>query len=123
MFHKIGVQLTECHALSFTDPSVRPYQVPNCATPLGDLSINGNGVVQSMAQIAVYSGRAGFSQCQADTAYAAPNAIINQNNLINSTLCITTANRIVACYVTDDTTSASVAAPGLTMDVTAYTLK
>lgn len=40
-----------------------------------------------------------------------------------STLCITTGHRLVTCYVTDDTTSESIAAPGLTMDVTVYALK
>jgi hypothetical protein len=123
MFHKSGVQLTDCYALSITDPSLRPYRNSSCGSPLGDLSINYNGDVQSMAQVAVYPGRAGFSQCQAGTAYAAVGATINVNNLTNSTLCITTASRIATCYVTDDTTFASVAAPGLTMDVTVYALK
>jgi len=83
-----------------------------------------------MAQLAIYSGKADFSDCQADTAYVGPGVVVNPNvnlshqpRLTDSTLCITTANRIVACYVTNDTTSEATAAPGLTMDVTVYSLK
>ncbi len=129
ILHKSGVQLTDCFALSFADPSLRPYQVPSCATPSGDLSIDSSGDVQSTAQIAVYSGQAGFSQCQADTSYIASGDIANpiangsRTLLRNSTLCITMTDRIATCYVTDDTTSESIAAPGLTMDVTVYALK
>ena len=124
LFHKTGVQLTGCYALSFTDTHLRPYQIPSCTFGSGDLSIDYEGYVQSMAQLAVYAGHAGFSLCQADTNYVSPGSFVNNNHqqLTDSTLCITTPNRLAVCYVTDDTTSAPTA-PGLTMDVTVYALK
>jgi hypothetical protein len=123
LFQKTGVQLTECYALSFTNPSLHPYQLPSC-TPAGDLSIDSYGLVQSTAPVAIYPGQAGFSQCQADTTYVPVGSFVNNNKqlLTDDTLCVTTANRIAVCYVTHDTTSASVPAPGLTMDVTVYAL-
>jgi hypothetical protein len=125
IFKKASVQLTDCHAVSFTDPSLHPYQFPSCSGNPGDLSIDYKGAVASTAQVAIYPGQAGFSQCQADTTYVPAGNIININNqrLTDNTLCVTTANRIAVCYVTYDTTSASVPAPGLTMDVTVYALK
>jgi hypothetical protein len=126
IFKKTGVQLTECYAVSFTAPSsLRPYQVPGCGGLTGDLAIDNIGNVLSTAQVAIYPGRTGFFQCQADTAYVPSGNAINAHNLqlTNSTLCVTTANRIAVCYVTYDTIFAAVPAPGLTMDVIVYALK
>lgn len=125
LFAKNGVQLTDCYALSLTDPSLHPYQVPGCMTTSSDLFIDDYGDVLSDAQLAVYQGKAGFSQCQADTTYVSPGSFANPNHqrLTGSTLCITTANRMAVCYITEDTTSQSVAAPGLNLDVSVYSVK
>ena len=118
LFQKKGVQLTSGYGLSFTDPALRPFS-SGC---LGaELYICDGVYVGSSAQLADYDGRAGFSQCQADTTYATGNNIFGL--LVNHTLCVTTSNRIAACYVTQDTTQESVPAPGLTMDCTVYALK
>ena len=125
LFQKTGVQLSECYALRFTDPSLSPYKVNGCFTsPVGDLSVDVSGQVESAQQLAVIAGGAGYSQCRTDTTYVAQGISANANGpLTHQTLCITTGNRIAVCYVTDDTTSTGVAAPALTMDVTVYALK
>jgi hypothetical protein len=79
--------------------------------------------VGSSAQLAVYPGRAGFPQCQSDTMYVSSFANPNRQSLVGETLCVTTSNRIAACYVTSDTTQSRNPAPGLTMDVTVYDTK
>jgi hypothetical protein len=125
LFRKNGVQLTQGYALSFTDPSLRPYADPNDSCS-ADLYVCGlNSLVGSAAQLTVIDGQAGFSQCQADTAYVPTGGYADENGqtLHGKTLCVTTGDRIVACYVTADTTQAGVAAPALTMNVTVYALK
>jgi hypothetical protein len=126
--HKNGVQLTQCYALSLADPALRPYPVSDCYGGSGDLYIgypSSTGSVESSAQLVVFDGRAGFSQCESDTAYvpSGSSAEPKSGSLVGTTLCVTTPNRIAAFYVTADTTSANVPAPGLTMDVTVYALK
>jgi hypothetical protein len=82
--------------------------------------------VRSSAQLAVYDGPAGFSQCQADTNYATGSANYTAQSVVSladKTLCVTTANRIAVCYVTNDTTQAGTAAPGLTMNIIVYAYK
>ena len=124
LFRGNGVQLSQGHALLFTDPSLRPYADPtdSCSA---DLYVCGlNSLVGSAAQLTVIDGQAGFSQCQAHTAYVA-GGVADQNGqtLHGKTLCVTTSDRIAACYVSADTTQAGVAAPALTMDITVYALK
>jgi hypothetical protein len=125
LFRKNGVQLSQGHALSFTDPSLRPYAYPTfpCSADLVVCALT--SLVGSGAQLTVFDGQAGFSQCQADTAYVAPGGYADQagQTLLGKTLCVTTSDRIAACYVTADTTQESVAAPELTMDITVYALK
>jgi hypothetical protein len=117
LLQKQGVQLTQGYQLSFIDPALRP--MPTSACPGGDLSVCGQGVT-STGQLAVYPGRAGFSQCQADTTYVSLYADPNGQSLTGTTLCVTTGNRLAVCYVTADTTQANTAAPGLIMDITVY---
>lgn len=119
LLRKQGVQLTSGYQLSFTDPTLRPTAINSGCPGGGDLSVCGGGVI-SPAQLAVYPGRAGFSQCRADTAYVSGFADANQQSLAGSTLCVTTSNRLAVCYVTSDTVSASTPAPGLIMDITVY---
>jgi hypothetical protein len=124
IFHKTGVQLTEGYQLSFIDPTLRPMSIPSGCPGGEDLSVCSGGVISSApAQLAVYPGRAGFSQCQADTTYVSGFADPNGQSLTGTTLCVTTGHRLAVCYITDDTTSQSIAAPGLTMDVTVYASK
>jgi hypothetical protein len=118
LFHKDNVQLTSGNALSFTDPTLRPFS-NGCSG--ADLYICSSFYVGSSAQLADYNGRAGFSQCQADTTYVSGNNIFQ--SLVGHTLCVTTADRIAACYVIKDTTQQSVPAPGINMDCTVYALK
>jgi hypothetical protein len=125
LFRKNGVQLSQGHALSFTDPSLRPYADPTfpCSADLYVCALN--SLVGSGAQLTVIDGQAGFSQCLADTTYVAPGGYADQDGqtLVGKTLCVTTSDRIAACYVTADTTQEGVAAPELTMDITVYALK
>jgi hypothetical protein len=125
LFRKNGVQLSQGHALSFTDPSLRPYADPTfpCSADLYVCALN--SLVGSGAQLTVIDGQAGFSQCQDDTAYVAPGGYADQGGqtLLGKTLCVTTSDRIAACYVTADTTQVGVAAPALTMDITVYALE
>ena len=125
LFRKNGVQLSQGNALSFTGPSLRPYADPTypCSADLYVCALN--SLVGSAAQLTVIDGQAGFSQCQADTAYVASGGYADQNGqtLHGKTLCVTTSDRIAACYVTADTTQEGVAAPALTMDITVYALK
>jgi hypothetical protein len=82
--------------------------------------------VRSSAQLAVYDGPAGFSQCKADTNYATGSANYTAQSVVSladKTLCVTTVNRIAVCYVTNDTTQAGTAAPGLTMNIIVYAYK
>jgi hypothetical protein len=63
----------------------------------------------SSAPLAVYDGPAGFSQCQADTNYVTGSVNYTAQSIVSladETLCVTTANRIAVCYVTNDTTCA-----------------
>jgi hypothetical protein len=117
LLQKQGVQLTQGYQLSFINPALRP--MPNSGCPGGDLSVCGGGVISS-GQLAVYPGRAGFSQCQADTTYVSGFAAPNGQSLTGTTLCVTTGHRLAVCYVTADTTQASTPAPGLIMDITVY---
>ena len=117
LLQKQGVQLTQGYYLSFIDPALRPMSISGC--PQGDLSACGGGV-NSSRQLAVYPGRAGFSECQADTTYVAGFADSNGQSLTGTTLCVTTGHRLAVCYVTADTTQASTPAPGLIMDITVY---
>jgi hypothetical protein len=121
LFQKNGVQLTKGYQLSFTDPSLQPFPANAGYCGSGDLFVSSCAAyVASSAQLAVYDGKAGFSQCQADTAYVTGWANANQNSLTGTTLCVTTGHRIAVCFVTDDTTQAGTASPGLIMDVTVY---
>ena len=99
LFQKTGVQLSECYALRFTDPSLSPYKVNGCFTsPVGDLSVDVSGQVESAQQLAVIAGGAGYSQCRTDTTYVAQGISANANGpLTHQTLCITTGNRIAVC--------------------------
>jgi hypothetical protein len=120
---KQGVQLTQGYQLSFIDPTLRPLSYSSCG---GDLAVCYGGDVRSAAQLAVYDGSAGFSQCQADTDYVASSANYTAQGVVSladKTLCVTTGHRIAACYVTNDTTQAGIAAPGLTMNITVYASK
>jgi hypothetical protein len=122
LFQKKGVQLTQSYQLIFTDPALRP-SLSSCS---GDLYVcSSNSFVGSSAQLTVIDGQAGFSECEADTAYVAPGGYANDNgqSLVGKTLCVTTGHRIAACHVTADTTQASIPVPTLTMDVTVYALK
>jgi hypothetical protein len=124
LFQKKGVQLTEGYQLSFTDPTMHPFpsNAGYCGT--GDLFVSTCAAnVYSSARLAVYDGKAGFSQCQADTTYVTGAANANQQSLTGTTLCVTTGHRIAVCYVTNDTTQSGDAAPGLAMDVTVYATK
>lgn len=117
---KSGLVLSQNFALSFTDPTLRPFS--NDSYCSGDLYVCFEGVGSS-APLAVYPGRAGFSQCQGDTTYVSSFANSNRQSLVGETLCVTTSDRIAACYVTSDTTETGNAAPALTMDVTVYATK
>jgi hypothetical protein len=117
---KSGLVLSLHFALSFTDPTLRPFS--NSSSCSGDLYVCFEGVGSS-APLAVYPGRAGFSQCQGDTAYVSSFADSNGQSLVGKTLCVTTSDRIATCYVTSDTTETSNPAPALTMDVTVYARK
>jgi hypothetical protein len=122
LFQKNGVQLTKGYQLSFTDPTLHPFPSNAGYCGSGDLYVSiciTNGVYSS-AQLAVYDGKAGFSQCQADTAFVTDAANANQRSLTGTTLCVTTSHRIAVCYVIQDTTQASTPSPGLVMDVTVY---
>lgn len=114
-----GVQLTSEHELSFSDPTLHPSS-SSCS---GDLYVCGFIYVGSSAQLAQYSGTpqpAGFSQCQSDTNYVSGGGQDLGQSLVGTTLCITTANRIAACYITGDTRHGTGPTYGLTMDVTVY---
>ncbi len=113
------MQLTRGYELSFIDAALRPSSYSTCT---GDLYIC-SAYVASSAQLAVYPGPAGFSQCHADTNYVTGYANISGQSLVGTTLCVTTGNRVAACYVTADTTQTSSAAPGLTMNITVYATK
>jgi hypothetical protein len=117
---KSGLVLSQNFALSFTDPTLRPFS--NGSSCSGDLYVCFEGVGSS-SPLAVYPGRAGFSQCQEDTTYVSTFANPNRQSLVGETLCVTTSNRIAACYVTSDTTETNNPAPALTMDVTVYATK
>jgi hypothetical protein len=122
---KNDIQLAKGYQLSFADSALRPFLASSNS---GDLYVHGfTGYVGSSQQLAVIDGPAGFSQCNADTTYVALNGYANDNgqSLVHKTLCVTdtTGNPIAACYVTADTTQASVPAPALTMDCTVYALK
>ena len=116
---KQGVQLTKGYQLSFIDPTLRPMSISFGCPGGEDLSVCGGGVISS-AQLAVYPGQAGFSQCQADTTYVSGFADSNGQSLTGTTLCVTTGHRLAVCYVTSDTTQANTPAPGLIMDITVY---
>jgi len=121
LFQKKGVQLTEGYQLSFTDSALHPFPSNAGYCGSGDLYVSTcDANVDSSAQLAVYDGKAGFSQCQADTAYVTGPANANQKSLTGTTLCVTTGDRIAVCYVTNDTTQAGAPSPGLIMDVTVY---
>jgi hypothetical protein len=121
LFQKKGVQLTEGYQLSFTDPALHPFPSTAGYCGSGDLYVSTCAAnVYSSAQLAVYDGKAGLSQCQADTTYVTGSANANQQLLTGTTLCVTTGHRIAVCYVTNDTTQAGTPAPGLIMDVTVY---
>jgi hypothetical protein len=121
LFQKKGVLLTEGYQLSFTDPTLHPFPSNAGYCGSGDLYVSTCAAnVYSSAQLAVYDGKAGFSQCQADTAYVTGSANATQKLLTGTTLCVTTGHRIAVCYVTNDTTQAGTPAPGLIMDVTVY---
>lgn len=122
LFHKTGVELTSGYALSFSDRKLNSYPQNNCA---GDLWICGNTDIGSSAQLALYNGTtqpAGFPQCQSDNNYAPTTGILPTQSLVGATLCVTTTDRIAACYVTDDTRWGTGPTYGLTMDVTVYSL-
>jgi hypothetical protein len=117
-----GIQVTEGYALNFADPTLHPYSFSsNCFGGSGDLYV-GCEAVGSSQQLTVIPGRAGFSQCQADTRFFSSPLFYGNGQLqTGHTLCVTTDNAIAVCYVTQDTTQNSGASPqGLTMDITVY---
>jgi hypothetical protein len=117
------VVLPNNYAITFTDPSLSPSSIPNTIGCAGDLYICANGAfIDSSAQLAVIDGPARLSQCRADRHYVSSDnsAAGYGQSLVGKTLCVTTGTRIAICHVTEDTTLQSVAAPGLTMDVTVY---
>jgi hypothetical protein len=118
--HRDGVQLANS-SLTFSDPNLHPSPISVCE---GDLFVCDNGQFvnsSAPAQLAVIDGKAGYSQCQADTSYVSSgNAETSGETLVGKTLCVTTTDLIAVCYVTADTTQQSVPDPGLTMDVTVY---
>jgi hypothetical protein len=122
LLQKNRVRLTQGNQLSLTDPALRPFSTSGSCT--GDLYVCFGHEVGSTAQLAVYDGPAGFSQCHADTDYVSTFANVNNQPLVGQTLCVTSGHRIAACYVTNDTTQATgVPDPGLTMNITVYASK
>jgi hypothetical protein len=122
LFGKDNLQLTSGYAVSFNNPGLQPYSDPSPCTD-GDLGICDGDLIGSSAQLADYAGRGGFAQCQADTTYVSGPTDFHQS-LVGTTLCVTTATRLAACYVTGDTTqSQSAPVQGLAMDCTVYALE
>jgi hypothetical protein len=121
-----NVQLTAYYAMSFEQSALKPIFMNVCgANGSFDLYVCGNQVASS-AELAVLNGRASLQQCDTDSEYLRPGADAEPSEspggstLAGDTLCITMSDRVAVCYVARDTTSDTVPAPGLTMDITVY---
>ena len=121
------VQLTSGYDVSFSDPALRPYAdgegggFAPCMASGANLYIDCSSV-GSDGNLAVYPGRAGYSQCYHDTRYVTSEL---SGPLTDDTLCITLIDRIAACYVTSEKTTNSIdeTTLDLTLKVTVYRIR